>query len=101
LAKHFGAHVTVVCSAHNLELVRSFGADAVIDYTSRNFITMSDRYDLIFAAVGGRYHPPPEDECRVLAPGGAYVPVDGWNPKIPRERLGRDTLVAFSRGRLA
>lgn len=88
LAKHFGAHVTGVSSAGNLDLVRSLGADAVIDYTSQDFTTMDDRYDLIFAAVGGRYHPPSEAECRkALTPGGAYVTVDGWNPKMPRERL--------------
>ncbi|HEU5218993.1 MAG TPA: NAD(P)-dependent alcohol dehydrogenase [Gemmatimonadales bacterium] len=88
LAKHFGAHVTGVCSAGNLELVRSLGADAVIDYTSQDFSTMGDRYDLVFAAVGGRYHPPSEETCRrVLAPGGRYVSVDGWNPKMTRERL--------------
>jgi NADPH:quinone reductase-like Zn-dependent oxidoreductase len=90
LAKHFGAHVTGVCSARNLELVRSLGADAVIDYTSQDFTTMGDRYDLVFAAVGGRYHPPTEAECRgVLAPGGAYVTVDGWNPKMTREGLAQ------------
>ena len=90
LAKHFGAHVTGVCSAGNLELVRSLGADAVIDYTSQDFTLMSDRYHLIFAAVGGRYHPPSEAACRrVLAPGGAYVTVDGWNPKITREGLAQ------------
>ena len=88
LAKHFGAHVAGVCSAGNLELVRSLGADAVIDYTSQDFSTMGDRYDLFFAAVGGRYHPPSKETCRrVLAPGGAYVTVDGWNPKMTRERL--------------
>ncbi|MBZ5552090.1 MAG: NAD(P)-dependent alcohol dehydrogenase [Acidobacteriia bacterium] len=88
LAKHFGARVTGVCSARNLELVQSLGADAVIDYTSQDFTTMNDRYDLIFAAVGGRYHPPPKDMCRkVLAHGGAYVTVDGWNPKMARESL--------------
>jgi NADPH:quinone reductase-like Zn-dependent oxidoreductase len=88
LAKHHGAQVTGVCSTSNLELVRSLGADAVIDYTSRDFTTMPDRYDLIFAAVGGRYHPPSKDECRrALASGGAYVTVDGWNPKMSRERL--------------
>jgi alcohol dehydrogenase len=88
LAKHFGARVTGVCSARNLELVRSLGAESAIDYTSQDFTTMSDRYDLIFAAVGVRYHPPSEDVCRkVLAPGGAYVTVDGWNPKMTREML--------------
>ena len=88
LAKHFGAHVTGVCSARNLELVRSLGADAGIDYMSQDFTTMGDRYDLIFAAVGARYHPPSGQECRkALAPGGAYVTVDGWNPRMTRERL--------------
>ncbi|HUL70612.1 MAG TPA: NAD(P)-dependent alcohol dehydrogenase [Gemmatimonadales bacterium] len=88
LAKHFGAQVTGVCSAPNLDLVKSLGADAVIDYTSHDFTTMGDRYDLVFAAVGGRYHPPSEAACRrVLAPGGRYVSVDGWNPKMTRERL--------------
>jgi alcohol dehydrogenase len=90
LAKHFGAHVTGVCSADNLELVRSLGADAVIDYTSQDVTTMSDRYDLVFAAVGGRYHPPSDQAFRgVLAPGGAYVTVDGWNPKMTTERLAQ------------
>jgi NADPH:quinone reductase-like Zn-dependent oxidoreductase len=90
LAKHFGAHVTAVCSADNLELVRSLGADAVLDYKVHDFTTMADRYDLIFAAVGGRYHPPSEEACRrALVPGGAYVTVDGWNPKLTRERLAQ------------
>lgn len=88
LARHFGAQVTGVCSTQNLDLVKSLGADAVIDYTTHDFLTMGDRYDLVFAAVGARYHPPPEDGCRkALAPGGRYVSVDGWNPKLTRERL--------------
>ena len=88
LAKHAGAHVTGVCSARNLDLVKSLGADAVIDYTSPEFIALADRYDLVFAAVGGRYHPPSEEACRrLLAPGGKYVSVDGWNPKMTRDRL--------------
>jgi alcohol dehydrogenase len=88
LAKHFGARVTGVCSASNLELVRSLGADEGIDYAIQDFTTMSDRYDLIFAAVGGRYHPPSKEGCsRALAPGGAYVTVDGWNPRMTREGL--------------
>ena len=88
LAKHFGAHVTGVCSTQNLDLVQSLGAEVVIDYTTQDFLTMGDRYDLIFVAVGARYHPPPEKACRkVLAPGGRYVSVDGWNPRMTRERL--------------
>ena len=88
LAKHFGAHVSGVCSARNLDLVKSLGADAVIDYTSQDFTAMGDRYDLVFAAIGARYHPPSAEQCkRALAPGGRYVTVDGWNPKMTRERL--------------
>ena len=88
LAKHFGAYVTGVCSTPNLDLVKSLGADAVIDYTTHDFLSMGDRYDLVFAAVGARYHPPSEKTFHeVLAPGGRYVSVDGWNPKMTRERL--------------
>ena len=88
LAKHFGAHVTGVCSTGNVGLVRSLGADAVIDYTSQDFTTLGERYHLVFAAVGRRYNPPSKEQCRsALSPGGRYVTVDGWNPKMTRERL--------------
>jgi len=52
LAKHFGAHVTAVCNTKNVELVRSLGADVVVDYQQEDFTKNGETYDVIFDAVG-------------------------------------------------
>ena len=88
LAKHFGAEVTGACSTANLELVRSLGADAVIDYTKDDFANGGERYDLIFVAVGNRVNPPSEADCKnALAPGAAYISVDHGAPRLSTEDL--------------
>jgi len=70
LAKHFGAHVTGVCSTANLALVTSLGADVVIDYTKEDFAKDGHIYDVIFDAVG-RTHA--RQSVRALKRGGFYV----------------------------
>jgi NADPH:quinone reductase-like Zn-dependent oxidoreductase len=72
LAKSSGAEVTAVCSTRNLELVRSLGADHVIDYTREDFTHSGQTYDLILAVNG--YHPLSAYK-RALNPGGVYVQV--------------------------
>lgn len=74
IAKALGAEVTGVCSTRNLDMVRSIGADHVIDYKKENFTRSGQRYDLILAANG--YHPI-SDYLRALSPDGTYVVVGG------------------------
>jgi NADPH:quinone reductase-like Zn-dependent oxidoreductase len=74
LAKYFGAEVTAVCSARNVDQARSIGADHVIDYTQEDFTQNGQQYDLILAANG--YHPL-SDYQRALTPTGSYVMAGG------------------------
>jgi NADPH:quinone reductase-like Zn-dependent oxidoreductase len=74
LARYFGADVTAVCNTKNLELVKSLGADRVIDYTTEDFTKNGQTYDVIFDAVGKHSF----RRCRgSLEPGGVYLPTDG------------------------
>ncbi len=74
IAKAFGAQVTAVCSTRNVEMVRSIGADCVIDYTHDDFTKSADRYDLVFDAVGNH---PLTALRRILSPNGILVGVGG------------------------
>jgi len=74
LARYYGADITAVCSTKNLELVRSLGADRVIDYTQEDFLKNGQTYGVIFDAVGKLSF----RRCRgSLGPGGFYLPTDG------------------------
>jgi NADPH:quinone reductase-like Zn-dependent oxidoreductase len=70
IAKSFGANVTAVCSTSNLDMVRSIGADQVVDYTTEDFAQAEQRYDVMLDLIGNRSL----SSCRrVLAPRGTYV----------------------------
>ena len=73
LAKHFDAHVTAVCNTKTVELVRSLGADDVIDYTQEDFTKNGKTYDVVFDSVGKQSF----RRCRrSLKPGGLYIETD-------------------------
>jgi NADPH:quinone reductase-like Zn-dependent oxidoreductase len=74
IAKYFGAEVTGVCSTRKLDMVRSIGADYVIDYTREDSTQNGPRYDLIFAVGGYRSI---SDYSRALSPEGIYVCTGG------------------------
>ncbi len=74
LGKHFGANVTAVCSTSNINLVKSLGADKVIDYTREDFTKQETQFDIIFDAVGKTS----KSACKnLLKPKGKYVSVAG------------------------
>ena len=73
LAKAFGAEVTAVCPTKNLELVRSLGADEVVDYLREDFTQSGSTYDVIFDAVGKHSF---RRSRRSLKPGGVYIETD-------------------------
>jgi NADPH:quinone reductase-like Zn-dependent oxidoreductase len=85
IAKSFGAEVTGVCSTRNVAMVRSIGADHVIDYTKEDFTEGAQRYDLILDNVGNRSL---LENRRVLKPKGKYIMVGGpsgrWIDPLPR-----------------
>jgi NADPH:quinone reductase-like Zn-dependent oxidoreductase len=89
LAKHLGAEVTGVCSTPNLELVRSLGADAVIDYTTTDS-PAGEEYDFVLDAVGKIKSSPLKEACKhALVPGGTYVSIDDGNLQLDSGRLAR------------
>src|SRR6266496_2067706 len=99
IAKSFGTEVTGVCSTRNVDLVRSIGADHVIDYTKEDFTKTDQRYDLIFDLVGNhsfserRHILNPNGICVMAGLGGA-----GWHEGFATRLLGE--LNCYLRSRL-
>jgi NADPH:quinone reductase-like Zn-dependent oxidoreductase len=87
LARHFGAHVTGVCSTANIELVKSLGADLVIDYTREDFLQREDRYDLILDAVPAVHRTEKLRGKGGLTPTGTYISVTDGSPTLDIEGL--------------
>jgi NADPH:quinone reductase-like Zn-dependent oxidoreductase len=85
IAKSYGTEVTAVCSTGKIELVRSIGADHVIDYTQEDFCQNGQLYDLIIGVNG--YHSL-SDYKRALSPQGTYVMVGGTMSQIFQSMLG-------------
>ena len=86
LAKYFGADVTGVCNTKNLDLVRSLGADSVIDHTQSDFTRTGETYDAILDAVGNLSF----KRCKgSLKPGGVFLATDGFRNLILALRTSR------------
>jgi len=98
IAKSFGTEVTGVCSTRNVDLVRSIGADHVIDYTKEDFTKTDQRYDLIFDLVGNHSF---SERRRILNPNGICVMAGvggaGWRDGIAMRLAGE--LNAYVRSR--
>lgn len=98
IAKALGAEVTAVCGTHNVEIVRSLGADHVVDYTITDFVTEGRRYDAILDNVGNRSL---RDCRRVLNDDGVLVVVSGPKKNRLLGPIGRSVraMLRFAIGR--
>jgi len=84
IGKYYGADVTAVCSTANVNLIKSLGADRVVDYTREDFTKREDQFDIIFDAVGKTS----KSACKnILKPKGKYVSVSGSPQKNPDDLL--------------
>jgi NADPH:quinone reductase-like Zn-dependent oxidoreductase len=87
VAKALGGIVTGVCSTRNVELVRSIGADHVIDYTRGDYTLSEERYDLVLQVAGNRKMP---ELRRLVAAGGTFVAIGGG---VGRDESGTDGML--------
>ena len=87
-AKFLGAEVTGVCSTSNVELVKSLGADSIIDYTKKDSINLIKQYDFILDAVGKIKTSKLKEACKkALTPKGKYVSIDDGKLILDSNRL--------------
>jgi len=84
LAKYFGADVTGVCSTSNIDMVKSLGADHVIDYTKEDFSSREERYDVIFDTLAKF---PKSEYSKILKPNGTYVTMANLSTKESMDNL--------------
>jgi len=84
LAKYFGADVTGVCSTSNIDMVKSLGADHVIDYTKEDFSSREERYDVIFDTLAKF---PKSEYSKILKPNGTYVSMANLSTKESMDNL--------------
>lgn len=90
MAKHLGAEVTGACSTANLEMVKSLGADYVIDYTKQDFLPEGAKYDFVLDAVGKIKTSKLKEACKnALTPNGKYLTVDDKALKLEAARLNK------------
>jgi NADPH:quinone reductase-like Zn-dependent oxidoreductase len=86
LAKHFGAHVTAVCNGKNVELVRSLGADEVIDYGKSDFVERAKDVDIALETIGGDHA---AQTVKALKPGGVLVSLLGVSDAVQADAKAR------------
>jgi len=86
IAKAFGADVTAVCSTHNVDLVKSIGADHVIDYTKEDFTKTDEQYDMIYDLVGNHGF---SERRKILTPNGICVLAGIGGAGLRPETMGR------------
>ena len=86
IAKAFGAEVTAVCSTGNMDLVKSIGADHVIDYTKEDFTNTDQRYDMIYDLVGNHGF---SERRKILTPNGICVLAGIGGAGLHPETMGR------------
>src|SRR5262249_41909754 len=86
IAKAFGADVTAVCSTHNVDLIKSIGADHVIDYTKEDFTKTDEQYDMIYDLVGNHGF---SERRKILTPNGICVLAGIGGAGLRPETMGR------------